>query len=328
MAVKIGVVGCGVHGMHHVRLLSKLESADFVGIYDDDSAVRERVADEFPSITAFSVLDDLLAAVDAVSVAVPTTSHLAVVKAAFDAGCHVIVEKPIALSVAEAEEMNAIADEKGLIFAVGHIERFNPAYRPMIDSEVSPHFVESHRLAVFNPRGTDVAVVLDLMIHDIDIVLDMFKRPVKKVDAVGVSVVTDEVDIANARLEFEGGCVANLTASRISQRQMRKLRTFARNSYISMDFLTGESEVFAIKADAKPLAEAGSIPQLMDGISYTRNKRDETNALMDELADFVNAVETGGKPRVSGLAGQRALEVAIRVMESMQRTRDTIDSQL
>jgi len=320
MAVKIGVIGCGVHGMHHVRILSKMESVDFVGIYDANETVSKNVAKEF-SVTAFSSLEEFAANVDCASIAVPTTAHLEAVQACFAENKHVLVEKPIALSIEQAEEMNREAEERGLVFGVGHIERFNPSYRPLIDKAVAPLFIESHRLSVFNPRGTDVAVVLDLMIHDIDIVLDMVKRPVKSVNAVGVSVVSDEVDIANARLEFEGGCVANLTASRISQRQMRKLRAFRKNSYISMDFLTGESEVFAIKSDAKPLAEAGSIPQLMDGISYEHNTRDDTNALEDELSDFIAAVETGRSPRVSGKAGQKALDVAIRVMESMETSR-------
>jgi hypothetical protein len=161
-------------------------------------------------------------------------------------GKPVLVEKPIAVTTAEAEEMIAAAEKKGLALAVGHLERFNSAYRALDGEIIVPKFVESHRLSVFNPRGTDVAVVLDLMIHDIDILLDLVKKPVTAVRAVGVSVVSDEADIANARIEFEGGCVANLTASRISQKKMRKIRIFQRNAYISMDFLDGESEVFAL----------------------------------------------------------------------------------
>ncbi len=316
MKLRTGVVGIGVHGRHHVRLLSGMEETDLAGIHDTDESVAKAAADEFGT-TPFSSLDDLLDRVDCVSVAVPTTAHAEVVGRCLEAGRHVLVEKPIALSVAEAESMVASARERGLVLAVGHIERFNPAYRSVGEDAASPVFIESHRLAVFNPRGTDVAVVLDLMIHDIDIVLDMVKRPVTAVNAVGVSVVTDEADIANARLEFEGGGVANLTASRISQKKMRKIRTFRRNAYVSMDFLEGESEVFTLKPDARPMAEPGALPQLMDGISYRRHGNDGGNALELELRDFLAAVANGGEPKVTGSDGLHALEIANRVMESM-----------
>jgi len=231
------------------------------------------------------------------------------------------------MSLSEAEAMTAEAGKRSLVLSVGHIERFNSAYRNVTKNiqednsqfnNFSPLFIESHRLAVFNPRGTDVAVVLDLMIHDIDIVLDMVKRDVLAVNAVGVSVISDEVDIANVRLEFDGGCVANLTASRISQKKMRKIRTFRKNSYVSMDFLNGESEIFTLKSEAKPEALPGTVPQLMEGISYIKYTDDGLNALKLELADFIRAVETGSKPLVTGNDGQRALKVAINVMESMK----------
>ena len=316
MAVTAGVVGIGVHGLHHVRLLSKMDNTRLAGIFDIDARVAERAAQEF-GITAYSSLEALLDEVECVVVAVPTSKHRDVVLTCFEHGRHVLVEKPIAATVAEAEDMNLDAEKRGLVLAVGHVERFNPAYRQVAEAAASPVFIESHRLAVFNPRGTDVAVVLDLMIHDIDVVLDMVRQPVETVNAVGVSVVSDEVDIANARLEFKGGCVANLTASRISQRKMRKIRAFRRNSYISMDFLAGESEVFTLDPNAKPSAEPGSIPQLMEGISYGKFPNDGSNALEIELRDFISAVRDGSSPRVTGHDGQASLEIASRVMDSM-----------
>jgi predicted dehydrogenase len=323
MSVRIGVIGCGVHGMHHVRLLSKMENIEFAGIYDCDEEVRNKVAGEF-SLNAFNSIDALLEKVDCVSIVVPTSNHHEVVMKCLANHKSVLVEKPISSTVAEAEEMIAEAEKRDVVFGVGHIERFNPAYRSVMSADLSPVFIESHRLAVFNPRGTDVAVVLDLMIHDIDVILNMVKRPVASVNAVGVSVVSDEVDIANARIEFEGGCVANLTSSRISQKQMRKIRMFRKNAYVSMDFLTGESEVFKLKSGLKPEAAAGSIPQMMDGISYNKLPNDGLNALEIELQDFIGAVENKAATIVTALDGKKALEVASMVMESMKSAENSV----
>ena len=317
MAVCVGVVGIGVHGLHHVRLLSGMNGVKLSGIYDTNHAEMDRVASEY-GITAYPALDYLLEQVDCVTVAVPTSAHCEVVIECLSKGKPVLVEKPIAASVAEADEMIALAEKLGLTLAVGHVERFNSAYRSVMNTAVSPVFIESHRLAVFNSRGTDVAVVLDLMIHDIDIVLDMVRSPVVTVNAIGVSVVSDEIDIANARFEFEDGAVANLTASRISQKKMRKIRTFQKNSYISMDFLTGESEVFTLNPDVKPAVLPGALPRLMDGISYLKFPDDGLNALELELSDFINTVEHGSKPRATGCDGKAALKIAFQVMESMK----------
>jgi predicted dehydrogenase len=304
--------------MHHVRLLSSMNDVEFPGIYDCNEDVRKRVAGDF-SVNAYESVDALCENVDCVSVVVPTSNHHETVMRCLDAGKSVLVEKPISSTVTEADEMIAKAENSGLVFGVGHIERFNSTYRSVASDDLSPKFIESHRLAVFNPRGTDVAVVLDLMIHDIDIILDMVKCPVASVNAVGVSVVSDEVDIANARIEFEGGCVANLTSSRISQKQMRKIRMFRRNAYVSMDFLTGESEVFKLKSGFKPEAAAGAVPQMMQGISYDKHPNDGKNALEIELRDFISAVENGADTIVTAQDGRKALEVASKVMESMER---------
>ena len=318
MAIRIGVVGIGVHGLHHVRILSSMTDIDFAGVYDLDPEVRKKVAGDFDTIP-HDTLDNLLDATDCVTVAVPTTAHRDIVLECLKKGKSVLVEKPIATTVGEAEEMIDEANKQGLVLSVGHLERFNPAYRSVTEQNaLNPGFIESHRLSVFNPRGTDVAVVLDLMIHDIDVVLDMVKKPIISVHASGIPVVTDEVDIANARLEFEGGCVANLTASRISQKKMRKVRTFQKNSYISMDFLTGESEIFALREGTRPDVSDGYLPQVMEGIAYSKFPNDGLNALELELTDFIRAVRDGSKPCVTGEDGTKALEVATMIMKSME----------
>jgi len=324
MPVRTGVVGVGVHGTHHVRLLSAIEDVELSGIVDIDSDVADRVSSEF-KVRAFPSIEMLLEHVDCVSVAVPTSAHFEIVKKCLLRGKSVLVEKPIAASVSEAEVMIDEAEKRGLILSVGHIERFNSAYRSIMEYNIHPLFIESHRLSVFNPRGIDVAVVHDLMIHDIDIVLDMVKRPVVSVNAVGVSVVTDEIDIANARLEFEGGCVANLTASRISQKNMRKIRTFQKNSYVSMDFLSGESEIFTINPDKKFEALSSTVPQLMDGITYQKFENDSLNALELELSNFTYATKSGSPPKVTGRDGCRALEIASVVMENINASMQRIE---
>ncbi len=325
MPIRIGVVGVGVHGLHHVRLLSSMQDIVFAGVYDIDPEVRSKVAGDLETIP-HDTLDSLLATTDCVTVAVPTTAHRDIALECLKKGNSVLVEKPVATTVSEAEEMIDEADKHGLVLSVGHIERFNSAYRSVTEeSTLNPGFIESHRLSVFNPRGTDVAVVLDLMIHDIDVVLDMVKKPVVSIHASGIPVVTDEVDIANARLEFEGGCVANLTASRISQKKMRKVRTFQKNSYISMDFLNGESEVFSLReGKIGPDVYPGALPQVMEGISYSRFPNDGLNALELELADFIYAVRDGAKPRVTGEDGKKSLEVAIMIMKSMEASARSI----
>ena len=318
MSLRIGVIGIGVHGLHHVRLLSSMKDIIFSGVYDIDVETGKKVASEF-STTSFDSLDRLLDTVDCVTVAVPTSKHREVVVHCLEKGKSVLVEKPIATTVDESMDMIHAAEKHGVVLAVGHLERFNPAYRSVVSEHtLKPAFIESHRLAVFNPRGTDVAVVLDLMIHDIDVVLDMVKKPVKSVNASGVPVVTDEIDIANARIEFEGGCVANLTASRISQRKMRKIRAFQKNAYISMDFLVGESEIFKLENSGRPEGYAGALPQVMEGISYHKITNDGLNALELELIDFIKAVRNGTQPCVTGKDGMKALEVAMMIMNSME----------
>ena len=321
----MGVIGAGHLGSLHAKMLSEIQEVHFSGVYDIDRGKGARVASEFQS-TAFPDLDALIAASDAVTVATPTTTHAEVARKAIAQGRHVFIEKPITRSVEEAGTLCCLADQRGVIIQVGHIERFNPAILALEKYEIKPMFVESHRLAQFNPRGTDVAVVLDLMIHDIDIILSFVKSPVARVDANGVAVVSDGADIANARLQFENGCVANVTASRISQRKMRKMRLFQKNAYISIDFSEGQSEVFRLIGEGEEPQAKGTLMlgELGSGkhkrrIVYEQPEVKEVNALRYELELFAGAIRGKTTPLVSGEDGKRALEVAQIIMDRINQ---------
>jgi predicted dehydrogenase len=265
-------------------------------------------------------MEELLGRVDALSIATVTTHHYDVAKIALQAGKHVLIEKPITTTIAQAEELNSIARASGVLIQVGHIERFNAAILSLEQYKMAPMFIESHRLSQFDPRGTDVAVVLDLMIHDIDIILSLVNSPVAHIDANGVSVVSDSADIANARLQFANGCVANVTASRISQKKMRKMRMFQSNAYISIDFLKGQSEVFRLVDENEPTTAStmmlGQIERAKKKrtIVYEHPEQKEINALQCELESFLNAIATKTRPVVSGEDGQHALAVAQEIM--------------
>jgi predicted dehydrogenase len=319
---RVGVVGVGHLGSLHLKMLISMPDVAVTGLFDADSEKAGKVAGH-QGVTAKSSLAELLKEVDAVTIATPTGSHHLVAMEALRAGKHVFVEKPITQTVAEADEICAEARRNGLIVQVGHIERFNPAILALEKYPISPMFVESHRLAQFNPRGTDVAVVLDLMIHDIDLILSFVKSPVRSVEANGVAVVSDSVDIANARIQFENGCVANVTASRISQRKMRKMRLFQKSGYISIDFSEGMAEVFRLVGEDEPeikgtmmLGELGSGKHKRK-IVYELPEVKEVNALHHELGLFVKAIATGGHAVVTGEDGKRALEVAGTIMEKI-----------
>jgi len=305
-------------------MYSEISAAAFVGACDTDKAKCETIVSYYPGAKSFSSLDDLLANVDAVSVATVTSQHFEVAKRALSSGVHVLIEKPITQTVGEADELIALAEAKGCIIQVGHIERFNPAILALESYDLKPMFIESHRLAQFNPRGTDVAVVLDLMIHDIDVILSLVRSPVSRIDANGVAVVSESVDIANARLQFENGCVANVTASRISQNKMRKMRMFQHNGYISIDFLQGLAEVFRLVEEGE---STGQTTMLLGQIGEGKKKRNivyeqpevkDVNALKYELESFVTSVLEKKQPAVSGVDGRLALEVAQRIMNSIQ----------
>lgn len=322
--LRVGVVGVGHLGSLHAKMYSEITSAQLVGIYDIDKSKCAAVTSRYPRVKSFSSLAELLSNVDAVSVATVTSCHFEAAHEALNAGVHVLIEKPMTETTAEAYTLIATAKAKGCIIQVGHIERFNPAILALEGYELKPMFIESHRLAQFNPRGTDVAVVLDLMIHDIDVILSLVRSPVSRIDANGVAVVSDSIDIANARLQFENGCVANVTASRISQNKLRKMRMFQHNGYISIDFSQGLAEVFRLVEDGQSTAETTMLlGQIEAGkrkrnIVYEQPEVKETNALKSELESFVTAVREGKEPVVSGVDGLRALEVAQQILNSIQ----------
>ncbi len=319
MALSVGVIGLGHLGSLHAKMLAQAEGAQLVGVYDLNAERCAEVAASHGTRACASV-EELLAAVDAVSIATPTSNHYDTARMAIEAGKHVFLEKPITETVEQARALNALAAERGVFVQVGHIERFNPAIVALDSLDIAPLFVESHRLAQFNPRGTDVAVVLDLMIHDIDIILSLVRSEVESIDASGLAVVSDTADIANARLKFANGCVANITASRISQNRMRKMRLFQRNAYISIDFLQGQSEVFRLvdaDADVTPTYMLGMIEQgkVKRNIVFEQPPvPTDHNPLKYELQLFVNAVNNGTRPIVDGIAAQHALEVAEEIV--------------
>jgi len=314
--VKVGVIGVGALGAHHARILARLPGARLVGVYDIDPEVASKVAEEVQA-RAFPSRDALLAEVGAVTVAVPTVAHHEVGVAALAAGRHVLMEKPLAASLTEADALVEASERGGLVLQVGHVERFNRALRAAEPYLEPPRFIESHRLAPFQPRGTDVAVILDLMIHDLDLILHLVgERPVD-VRAVGVPVVTPHVDIANARLEFPSGAVANVTASRVSLQRVRKLRLFQTTGYLSLDLGAGEGEFIRLR-EGWPLA--GIVDRLDQVIEIVPLRAPEANALALELEGFLQAVRGEARGGVSGAAGRAALALAFDVVEAVSRS--------
>jgi predicted dehydrogenase len=324
--LKVGVIGTGHLGKLHTRMFRSIDNCELIGIYDSNPDIAKSVSDEF-KVPAEESLERLLKKVDAVSIAATTTAHHELAKKCFENGIHVFIEKPIAATIKEAEELVEISEKKNLNLQVGHIERFNPALVAMEKYINEPKFIQTDRLAQFNPRGTDVAVVLDLMIHDIDIILSLVKSEVADVQASGVAVVSDHLDIANARLQFENGSVANVTASRISRKKLRKMRIFQKDSYIAMDFVTGVAEAYRLlppDAETDPsvisFGEIG-IGEKRKKLIYEQPGQKELNALQYELQLFVNSVVNKTKPVVSGLDGLKALKVAQIIIQKIEGQR-------
>jgi predicted dehydrogenase len=324
MSIQIGIVGCGHLGSLHAKMLSTIESVRFVGVYDLDHQKSESVAREH-GVEAFETLDQLFSEIEAVVIASTTKSHYEIAREALERNLHVFIEKPMTETPEQAKALVDLAEKRKLVLQVGHIERFNPAIVALDHVRLEPLFIESHRLAQFNPRGADVAVVLDLMIHDIDLILSLVHSPVTRIDANGVAVVSDSLDIANARLQFENGCVANVTASRISQNKMRKMRLFQKNAYISIDFSQGLAEVFRLvdegDAGVKPTMMLGKIEQgtRKRVIVYEQPEVKEINALKYELELFAKAIQTHSDPPVTGHDGLQALEVAEAILKIIDR---------
>ncbi|WP_299209838.1 Gfo/Idh/MocA family oxidoreductase [uncultured Dokdonia sp.] len=315
--LKAGVLGAGHLGKIHLRLLQQSENYELIGFYDASPEVRKAISEEF-RYTAFDTMEALIEASDMVDVVTPTTFHYECAKKVITAGKHLFIEKPITNTVEEAEELLALAKKHNVLGQVGHVERFNPAFMSVHESIQKPMFIEAHRLAEFNPRGTDVPVVLDLMIHDIDAILSVVKSPVKNVSASGVSVISETPDIANARIEFENGCVANLTASRISLKNMRKARFFQKDAYISVDFLEKKVEVVKMKDAPETPDDFAMILQNAEGVKkqiyFDNPDVPSNNAILDELDAFAKAIKTNTTPIVSLEAGTEALRVAKMVI--------------
>lgn len=304
--LRAGVIGVGHLGQHHARLYASLPGAQLVGV-TDQSVERAQTIAARHGVRVFRTADELLSQVDVVSVAVPTSGHYAVAKACLQAGKHVLVEKPIAVTPAEAQELVELAKQRGCCLQVGHSERFNPIMALMRPHIGRPVFIECHRLSSFSERGTDVDVILDLMIHDLDLVLSLNPGPVEEVRAAGVAVLSSSIDIANARIQFRSGCVANLTSSRVSTNKMRRLRLFQRDSYVAIDFQTRHGMISRrnAKAGEKPTVE---VEQLQGG---------EDEPLKLQLASFLHAAGRGTRPVVSGEDGAAAVEVAHQVLQAI-----------
>ena len=307
--IKIGVIGVGYLGKFHAQKYAAMEDVDLIGVADTQKKAAEQVAQECCT-RAFSEVGALLEEVDAVSVVVPTSLHHKVGMACLERGIDVLMEKPMTTSIEEADSLIGKAEEKKLILQVGHLERFNPAVLAMEEFLTQPMFIESHRIHTFKNRGVDVDVVLDLMIHDIDIVLSIVNSPIKAIHTVGVPVVTPSTDIANARLIFENGCTANITVSRISRDNIRRIRIFQPCSYISVDY--AKKEMMVIRLDRKPGEEGFPKEEVIKSCFV------EKDALETELRDFVSNIRNRTTPRVSGREGRLALEVAQEIMSQIK----------
>ena len=320
--LNVGVLGAGHLGKIHLRLLKESKKYNLIGFHDTNAESAANIQKEF-GYQHFDNYDELLKSVDVIDIVTPTLSHFDMAKKAIESGVHVFIEKPITNPVAEAEELIRLAKANKVKGQVGHVERFNPAFRAAIDKIDQPMFIETHRLAEFNPRGTDVPVVLDLMIHDIDAILSIVNSKVKKVNASGVSVISETPDIANARIEFENSCVANLTASRISLKNMRKSRFFQRDAYISVDFLEKVTEVVKMKDAPEQPGDFDMILQNAEGVKkqiYFDNPDVKVNnAIMDELETFADAIHNDTEPIVTLEQATEALRVAIQVIEAFEK---------
>jgi len=317
--LKAGVLGAGHLGKIHLKLLNQSQEYELIGFYDANKENAEKIAKEF-GYKMYDDLDELIAEADMVDVVTPTLAHFDVAKKVISAGKHLFIEKPITNTYEEAEELIHLAEKFGVKGQVGHVERFNPAFQAVANRIEKPMFIEAHRLAEFNPRGTDVPVVLDLMIHDIDAVMSVVKSNVKKINASGVSVISDTPDIANARIEFENGCVANLTASRISMKNMRKSRFFQRDAYISVDFLEKKCEIVKMKEAPKDPDDYAMILQNAEGIKkqiyFDNPEVSPNNAILEELESFADAINNDKEPVVTMQQAANALKVANQVIAS------------
>lgn len=311
--IRVGVIGVGYLGRFHAQKYAAMENVRLAGVADIDRSRADEIADRLGT-RACTDFRDLLEQVDAVSIVVPTASHFSVGLACLNHGVDVLIEKPMTTTIEQADELIDVAESNHRILQVGHLERFNPAVQALKDIIANPMFIEAHRLSVFKDRSTDVSVVLDLMIHDIDIILNIVNSEIQSIHAAGVPVICEHADIANVRLQFESGCVANVTASRISTKNQRKIRIFQKDAYVSVDFAAREIALIR-RTD-------NQCDSLVPGTDFQQLSFSEADVLEDELASFIRAVRTRSAPVVSGHAGRRALVVALDIMDQVQAAID------
>jgi predicted dehydrogenase len=318
--LKIGVFGTGHLGKFHLNNWREIPGVQLVGFYDPDDAIAKDVAEKY-QLKRFRDIDELIAASDAIDVVTPTQYHFDICEKAIKKGKHVFVEKPMAHTMEEAKSLVKLVQESKVKFQVGHVERFNPAFLAARQLDLHPMFIEVHRLAQFNPRGTEVSVILDLMIHDIDVILSLVKSEVKNISASGVAVMTDTPDIANVRIEFNNGCVANLTSSRISMKKMRKIRLFQKDAYIGIDFLDKKTEVIKLKEDSDQHVFAFDIetPKGTKTIAVASPVVPEINAIKKELEEFVACINNNTQSIVNEIDGYRAMEVAHQILQKINQ---------
>ena len=319
--IKIGVIGVGHLGKHHVNHLSNISDVDFRGVYDINPEKSERISKEYKT-KSFISRSALIEKVDAVSIVTPTKEHNTTAKECIAKGKHVFIEKPITQTVDEADLLIKLAKEKNVIIQVGHIERLNPALMPLEQHDINPKFVEVQRLAPYMVRGSDVPVVLDLMIHDIDIVLSLIPSPIKHIESTGVSIMTNSVDIANARISFENGAIASLTSSRVAKDRVRKLKIFQQDLYITVDFLIGLTEIYkAMDANQSDPDAIMTAPLESNGqnrqIFYEKPTIPKIDALKMELENFIKSIKGEEKPIVDGVSGRNALKIAIEIQNKI-----------
>jgi len=316
----VGVFGTGHLGKFHLNNWIEIPGVEIAGFYDPNDAVAEEVTAKY-QIKRFTDIDALIDACDIVDVVTPTQFHFGICEKAIKKSKHVFVEKPMAQTMEEAKNLVKLVQESKVKFQVGHVERFNPAFLAVQHMELNPMFIEVHRLAQFNPRGTEVSVILDLMIHDIDVILSLVKSEVKHIHASGVAVMTDTPDIANVRIEFNNGCVANLTSSRISMKKMRKVRLFQKDAYIGIDFLDKKAEIIKLKGTGDENAFAFDIetPKGVRTIAVATPPVPEINAIKKELEAFVSAIRANAQPVVNEIDGFRAMEVAHQILQKINQ---------
>jgi len=302
--IRVGVIGTGAIGKNHARVMSELPDAEFTAILDANPDTAAEIGARF-SVRVVSSLDEFVTLVDAATIATPTPTHFPIAKTLLEAGKHCLVEKPITENTSDAKALADLAQNAGLVLQVGHIERFNPVLKALEERLTQARFIEAHRLSPYPNRSTEIGVVLDLMIHDLEILLHLVRSPVQSLDAVGIPVLSKREDIANARIRFENGCVANLTASRISPEKMRKIRVFQHNAYLSLDYQNQTGEIYRL--------DNGQIVRELVEI-----EKDEP--LKRELASFVECARKGARPEVTGAAGAAALELALRIIQQIELT--------